>query len=599
VRPPPVSTLPAAGGGEVRRRRFALAAILALAASLRLAHWAAVRDEPFFARLAMDSQEYDRWARSIAAGDWVGTEPFFQAPLYPYALAVLYRAVGASLDAVYLVQIAIALAGLVALARAADRMLGPPHGLVAAGLGAVYGPFLFHEVQLLKEGPAVATASCLLALLARARCEAARPAAAGTAPPRPAIAAWLALGAVLGILVLLRENALLLLPFLAPLAWRRGDPRGSARRTAALLAGLALPLAPVAARNAAVGGGFLPTTFQGGANFWIGNNPSADGTYRPISPGKQVPVLERAEPRRIAEAEAGRPLSGAEVSRFWTRRALAWARAEPLDFLALQLRKVGLYLSPYEWPDAVDYAWVKTRSPALALPLAEFAAVALLAAAGLALLARRRSLGRVAPVLAFEAGWLLATVAFFLFSRYRLPAVPGLLILAAVPLAELGRRFRDGRRGSALAGGLAVAAVWALPHAVARPARVDLVEFNLGRLAQEAGDLGAAERHYRRALEAAPRFFLAAMNAGTLAARRGDLGAALPLLELAAALEPASDDAAANLGAARLAAGDLDGARRELARALELNGAHAAARRNLERLERADAPPPGSGVPPP
>ena len=32
---------------------------------------------------------------------------------------------------------------------------------------------------------------------------------------------------------------------------------------------------------------------------------------------------------------------------------------------------------------------------------------------------------------------LVATVAFFLFSRYRLPAVPGLLILASIPLVAL------------------------------------------------------------------------------------------------------------------------------------------------------------------
>lgn len=589
---------PEGRAGLARRPGAGLALVLSAAALLRLAHWWAVREEPFFARLAMDSQEYDRWARALASGDWLGREPFFQAPLYPYALAVLYRFVGASYDAVYLAQIALALAGLYWLAKAADRLLGPPHGVVAAGLGAVYGPFLFHEVQLLKEGPAVALTSLLLLLLARARMEtgSGSPVSVASATASGAdrrstggsAGAWLGVGAALGGLALLRENALLLVPFLAPLAWRRGDRRRSIARTATLVAGLALPLSPVAVRNAAVGGGFLPTTFQGGANFWIGNNPEADGTYRPISPGKQVPALERAEPRRIAEAAAGRPLSGAEVSRFWTGRALAWARSEPLEFLRLQARKVGLYFSPYEWPDAVDYYWTQTISPPLALPLAEFPTIALLAAGGLLVLARGRGLGRVVPVVAFELGWLVSTAAFFLFSRYRLPALPGLLLLAAVPLVELGRRARAGRRGRVVAGAVAVVAVWSIPHLVRPAPRLDLVEFNLGRLAQEAGDLASAERHYRRALEADPRAFLAAMNAGTIAARRGDLATALPLLELAAGLEPASDDAAANLGAARLAVGDLAGARRELERALALNAGHEGARHNLARLGRAE-----------
>ena len=73
----PLASPPRARAG----RRLLLALALALAALLRLAHWAAVRDEPFVAQLAMDSQEYDRWAAAIAAGDWLGREPFFQAPL--------------------------------------------------------------------------------------------------------------------------------------------------------------------------------------------------------------------------------------------------------------------------------------------------------------------------------------------------------------------------------------------------------------------------------------------------------------------------------------------------------------------------------------
>src|SRR4051794_24095864 len=143
-------------------RYLALGAILALALALRLAHWWAVREQPFFAWLAMDSQEYDRWAQEIAAGDWLGSQVFFQAPLYPYLLAVLYTVFGRSLDAVYLAQIALAVAGCYALYRAGREMAGEDVGLGAALLAAVYGPFLFYDAQLAKESPAVAVTSFLL-----------------------------------------------------------------------------------------------------------------------------------------------------------------------------------------------------------------------------------------------------------------------------------------------------------------------------------------------------------------------------------------------------------------------------------------------------
>lgn len=562
-----------------RPHRGLLATALAAGAALRLGHWAAVRDEPFFARLAMDSQEYDRWAREIARGDWLGSEPFFQAPLYPYLVALIYRVAGFSYDAVYLVQIAVALAGLYALGRAGAELGGARVGGLAAWGGALYLPFVFYDVQLLKESFAVAAVAALLWALAAAR-------------RRGAARLWATAGLLAGLLALLRENFLLVAPLLPLLVLGgSGGAAGCSRRAGAFVAAFALVLAPVAARNAALGGGFLPTTSQGGVNFWIGNHAGADGTYRPLTPGRQIPRLERAEPRRLAEAEAGRTLSAGEVSRHWLRKSLAWARAEPGAFLALQGRKLALFASGYEWPDAVDYYWTKQRSPALALPLGEWGAVVWVAAAGALLVLVRRRLADYAPALLLASAGALATVVFFVFARYRLPVVPPLLVLAAAAVDELVRQVERRRwlpAGVALA---AAAALWAAPHLAGYRPRVDLVEYNLGRLAQEGGDLAAAERHYTAALAADPSSFLAAMNAGTLAARRGELPLARARLERAAALAPESADVQANLGAARLAAGDLVGARAALARALTLEPGHPSARANLERLTRSESQP--------
>lgn len=552
------------------KRRLLLLVLLPLILALlvRLAHWWAVRDEPFFAWLAMDSQEYDRWAQSIAAGDWLGSQVFFQAPLYPYLLAAIYAVLGRSLDAIYLAQIGLAVAGCWALYRAGLEMGGPRVGLAAAGLAAFYGPFLFHDVQLLKESPAVAVTCFLLWALAAARV-------------RPGVRLWLAAGLLLGVLALLRENALLLLPFLLPLA----AGKGFVRRSAALAAGLVLALLPVAVRNGLVGGDFLPTTFQGGVNFYIGNNPEADGTYRPIVAGKQIPALERQEPVRVAERELGRKLSPAEVSSFWMGRALAWGADRPGDFLGLQLRKLGMFWSWYEWPDAVDYYWVRRRSPALrwAAPV-EFGAVSLLALAGLWMVRQyRRYPGPFAPALLFALGWMLSTVAFFLFSRYRLPAVPALMLLAAIPLARLSERPRRG----ALA---AVLAVLILPHLAGFEPRLDLVHYNLGRIEDERGNPDAAREHYKAAFILNPRDFLACLNLGNHAARRGDWLTALRFYARAEALEPSSDDVQSNLGGVHLALGQLPEAEARFDRALALNPQNLSALHNqaLLRLRQGD-----------
>jgi tetratricopeptide (TPR) repeat protein len=559
-----------------RRHVFALGAVLTLALALRLAHWWAVRHQPFFAWLVMDSQEYDRWAREIAAGDWLGSQVFFQAPLYPYLLAILYALFGRSLDAVYLVQIVLAVAGCWALYRAGREMAGERAGLGAALLAAVYGPFLFYDVQLLKESPAVAVTSFLLWTLAAARA-------------RPGLGRWLGAGALLGILALLRENALLLVPFLLPLAWtQEGKGPAFVRRGGALIAGLALVLLPVAVRNGLVGGSFLPTSSQGGVNFYIGNNPQADGTYQPIVPGKQIPALERREPARLAEQAAGRRLNAGEVSRYWLDRSLAWVRREPGAFARLQVRKLGMFWSWYEWPDAVDYYHVKTLSPILRLPLLEFGGAVLLALAGL-VLARRR-LGAFAPVLLFTLGWMLSTVVFFLFSRYRLPVVPALLVLGGVTLASTVEAWRAGNRRRTVGLAAITLAALLLPRALGYEPRMDLVEYNLGRLYDEQGRPEAAREHYKAAFVLNPKDFLACLNLGNLAARQGDWATALRFYQRAAALEPRSDDAESNQGGVYLAMGDLAQAEAHLDHALILNPQNLPALQNqaLLRARRGD-----------
>jgi len=565
---------------------------VAVGAALRLAHWWAVRQAPFVGQLAGDAAEYDRWARTIAAGEWLGHEPFFQAPLYPYLLALLYRVAGPRLDVVYLFQIGLALVGLMLIVRTADRLLGPPHGLVAGLIGALYLPAVFHEVQIAKEGPALVLVAWLLDRLTAAWVPGTRVEATGGASaanePLSRRGAWLSAGVALGLLGLLRENALLMVVFLLPLTLApSGAWRANGRRAAWFLVGLVLPLLPVAARNAAVGGGFLPTTFQGGVNLWIGNNPEADGTYHPVVAGKQVPSLERAEARRLAEQASGRSLTGAEVSSYWLGRVVDWARRDPSAFVRLQIRKLALYLTPYEWPDTVDYAWMKTISRPLAMPGIEWGGLVPLAIWGAVVSRRRRR--ALTPVLLFELGWLLSTVAFFLFSRYRLPAAPGLFLLAAPAIVTTGEAWRQAGlrgRGAPLVRSLAILAAIFLPWIAAPKPRVELVEFNLGRLAEEAGDLAAAGEHYRAAFRADPEFALAAMNLGLLASRAGHLDVGLEWLQKAVEIEPRSDDAWANLGAARLAAGDLPGARSALEQALALNPQHPAATRNLELLAR-------------
>src|SRR5687768_13354729 len=64
-------------------------AIFAWAMTVPFAPLWQIETIPLYYNLAGDGRTCDEWAQRIAAGDWLGSGVFYQAPLYPYFLAVL------------------------------------------------------------------------------------------------------------------------------------------------------------------------------------------------------------------------------------------------------------------------------------------------------------------------------------------------------------------------------------------------------------------------------------------------------------------------------------------------------------------------------
>ena len=125
-------------------------ALFVLALLLRLAHVWQIRSAPFFTLMMGDSRAYDEWARRIAAGDWIGRDVFYQAPLYPYFLAVLYNTVGRDPLTVRIVQAAIGSASCALVFLAGRRFFSQRVGLVAGFALAVWAPAIFFDALIQK-----------------------------------------------------------------------------------------------------------------------------------------------------------------------------------------------------------------------------------------------------------------------------------------------------------------------------------------------------------------------------------------------------------------------------------------------------------------
>jgi len=120
--------------------------VFAVALVLRLVHLWCVRDMPFVEVPIVDARAYDEWGQRIAAGDWWGSEVFYQAPLYPYLLGSFYAVFGHQLMGVHVLQMTMGAASCVLLALGAQALFRDRSVALATGLAiAAYPPAIFFD----------------------------------------------------------------------------------------------------------------------------------------------------------------------------------------------------------------------------------------------------------------------------------------------------------------------------------------------------------------------------------------------------------------------------------------------------------------------
>ncbi len=222
-------------------RNFARLAvgILVAALAIRVAWVLATPDY----QLVHDALDYDNHAASIAAGDGFATSygrpTAFRPPLYPFFLAGVYVFTGQDVFAARIANAFVG-TGIVALiGLLAFQLWGRRESLVAMALGAVYVPLILVGQSVMSEPLAVL---CMLGALAAA------------------LRRWAVLaGVLMGLAILGRANALILLLPLAVAVWRGPKP------ALALVLAAVLTVAPWTIRNAIVLDHFVPVSTQLGS----------------------------------------------------------------------------------------------------------------------------------------------------------------------------------------------------------------------------------------------------------------------------------------------------------------------------------------------
>lgn len=415
--------------------------IFGVALALRVTYLLEFSKSPVFDIFLLDAEYYDRLARQILTGDWLaGREVFTMSPLYPYFLALLHGLTGQSVVAVKLIQHVIGAATCALICRIGIRLGGPALGIVSGLLAATYGIFIFAEGTFENEFLVIFLNVLALHFLLDEN-------------PRHALRRAGLAGLCLGLSIGVRPNAALLaVPALWWLLRNTRADRTSAARAAVFVCVMGLTVLPITIRNHHVSGEWVWTTSTGGQLVYIGTLPDGGGGYTVPPFVEARPDAEHGDFHRQAEKELGRPVAASEVSGYWIRRAGERIRSDPAAYLRLLGKKFLAFCNLDEAADNSDYTLGRGVSRVLSLPLIGIGLVFPLAVLGLIAAARPWRVWAL-PV-SFGAVYLFSVLLFYQSYRFRLPAVPILILFSGAGILWLYRHLRNLAVGHLFLGGV-------------------------------------------------------------------------------------------------------------------------------------------------
>ncbi len=524
---------------------------------LRLVVLGRLAASPFLLATHGDMHFYDDWAERIVSGQLTDHLAFYGLPGYAYLLAALYTLFGygpfipALLQAMLDAGTAL-LIYKICVAIFAEKGAARPQvaGLIAVGAWAVFVPAQTYASILMPTAWVIFAFWFVVWRIIKNK----------NAPGR-----WetLLLGLVLGLTATAVATILFLIPLiLCAVALKPpAPPRPHFRITgcALVVLGVAMGTSPCWLHNYFIAGDRVLLSAHSGINFWIGNNPDANG-YPRFPPGLhagQAAMLQ--DSIDAAESAAGHHLKRGEVSQYWSSKARTYITNHPLAWLRLLGVKLRTFWNAFQYDDLSIIT--SLREQGVTIPGIYFGLLAALALPAMVLTWRAAPLGRWIVAAIFLQ--MLALLPVFTTERYRLVIVPGLAVFAALGLVMFCNNLVSGKFWPALAyTALLIASTLFVSWPQRNPSLWALDAYNSGWQALESENLPLAERKLELARAYVPDNAEINFALGNLKLAQNDSAAAQSFYRAVLDLDPKHKGAFNNLGVIALEASQFGEAER-------------------------------------
>ncbi len=512
-----------------------IALLFVVALLMRITYLNQVSSSPLFENPVMDEKYHIELVEQIKT-DNEPKEPYFRAPLYPYFLTALSKATNGSFYTMRLLQIVLGSLLPVLIYLLGVKLFQKKVALIAASLSTIYPTFLYYDASLLITFLITLLSVIILWALYKYK-------------PQSYLSP-IAVGLLLGVAGLARPNILLLGLFL--FVWvliilkeQIGFKKALIHYAIIGIVAVVV-IIPTTIRNYQVSGDPVFIAWQGGINFYIGNNHQSSGW------SATLPGIDKSweggytESISLAEKEMGRKLQRSEVSDYWYSKTFEDISEHPSSFVKLLVKKVRLLINGYETPNNQNIYLSKEYSSLFNIMIFNsplyFPFGLLLPLALVGIFFSYSQWKKFLPAYLFLAAYSSSLVLFFVCARFRQPIIPLLLLFAVFALFKTIDLYRE-KNYKILAIGsiLFLALLFESNHDILQlnQQRVKAEDYHMiGNAYLEQNNLRIAEREYIKSVKVDPTFARGFNNLGLIQGRNGKHIQAQLNFKRAIALDP-------------------------------------------------------------
>jgi hypothetical protein len=486
-----------------------------------------------------DAKEYWDLGRIIYQQGWLlqGYGPFYQAPLYPYILAVFHHFSIHDVYSVLFIQAGIGIGNVILCFLLARQQVSTKRSFIAAFLFALCHYSLFFESKILAStlGLFVLLSFSLLFIFWLQK-------------RNTLILAVSAL--CISLAVLCRPNFIFTIPFIGLfIFWRtvKSENYGWACYQSILwIVIFLIGIAPVPIRNYVIGGDLVPISANAGVTLYMGTNPDAQGGLAVVEGLPNDIVNQKHGSVELAMKLAGKELTPSEASWFWVKKTGLYIIHHPFQFILLECKK--LLWAFYYAPPSVNYSahfesqfigwmsilsfftWLVVFAGLMSIPL---------------LLWENDHYAKFLLVIVF--GYILLILVYYASDRFIYTMLPffSIAMVMVFPSWE-AIKSRVTTKWITWCGCCIFLTLNPFLH-YNRSQEIGMGYYNLGVFYESRNDFYNAQESYLQAIEFQPNHASALLNLGVIYAKQGDLARSSTLFKRVLEIDSQNTKARQNL----------------------------------------------------